>query len=340
MRSTTRLERSARRQGAHPRTRAIGIGTVLLLSAGFAAGQTDGYPNRPLRLIVPFPPGGGNDILARAVGQRLTEIVRQQVIVDNRGGAGGVIGATMGAQANPDGYTITLASLGGMAHNPALKPDLPYQPVRDFAPIVNIATSPFILIVAPQFPAKSIKDLVSLAKAKPGAYNLGSAGVGSSLHMTGELFKHTAGVNLVHVPFKGTAPSLTSLMSGQIEAMFSTMPPALPQLKAGKLRALGVTGKTRAATAPDVPTVIEAGVPGFEVLNWQGLVAPKKVSPAIVARLNRDVLAALAGPGMAELLAAQGLEIAGGPPEAFGKLIAAEIARYTKLVQAAGIKAD
>jgi len=316
------------------------VAATLTILGGTASAQGDAYPNRPLRLIVPFPPGGGNDILARAVGQRLTEVIKQQVIIDNRGGAGGMIGATLAAQANPDGYTLGLASLGGMAHNPALRPNLPYEPVRDFAPITNLATSPFILVVFPQLPAKNVKELLALAKAKPGALNLGSAGVGSSLHMTGELFKYTTGANLVHVPFKGTALALTDLMTGQIHVLFSTMPPALPQIKAGKLRALGVTSRTRSLSAPDVPTVIEAGVPGFEVLNWQGLVLPKKTPAAIVARLNRDVLAALASPGMTEMLAAQGLDAAGGPPEVFGKLIAEEIVRYKKLVQAAGIKVD
>jgi tripartite-type tricarboxylate transporter receptor subunit TctC len=299
-----------------------------------------GYPDRPLRLIVPFPPGGGNDILARAVGSRLTEVIHQQVIVDNRGGAGGMIGGQIAAASNPDGYTLFLGSLGSLAHNPALRPKLPYDPTRDFAPVSLLATSPFILVVYPQLPAGSVKELLALAKAKPGALNLGSAGIGSSLHLTGELFKYMTGVNLVHVPFKGTAPAITELMTGQIHVLFSTMPPALPHVKSGKLRALGVTSRTRVKSAPDVPTVIEGGVPGFDVLNWQGLVVPVKTAPGIVAKLNKDVQAALARPGMNELLAAQGLDAAGGPPEPFGKLIADEIVRYRKLVQAAKIQAE
>jgi tripartite-type tricarboxylate transporter receptor subunit TctC len=304
-----------------------------------AQAQVAGYPDRPLRLIVPFPPGGGNDILARAVGSRLAEVIQQQVIVDNRGGAGGMIGGQIAATANADGYTLFLGSLGSLAHNPALRPKLPYDPMRDFAPVSLLATSPFILVVYPQLQAASVKEFVALAKAKPGALNLGSAGIGSSLHLTGELFKHTTGVNLVHIPFKGTAPAIVELMTGQIHALFSTMPPALPHVKSGKLRALGVSSRTRARAAPDVPTIIEAGVP-FEVLNWQGLVVPIKTSPAIVAKLNKDVQAALARPGMNEMLAAQGLDAAGGPPGPFGKLIADEIARYRKLVQAANIQAE
>ncbi len=302
--------------------------------------QPAGYPDRPLRLIVPFPPGGGNDILARAVGSRLAEVIHQQVIVDNRGGAGGMIGGQIAATANPDGYTLFLGSLGSLAHNPALRPKLPYDPVRDFAPVSLLATSPFILVVHPPLQAANVKELIALAKAKPGSLNLGSAGIGSSLHLTGELFKHTTGINLVHIPFKGTAPAITELITGQIHALFSTMPPALPHVKSGKLRALGVSSRTRAKAAPDVPTIIEAGVPGFEVLNWQGLVVPIRTSSAIVAKLNKDVLAALARPGMNEALAAQGLDAAGGPPQTFGKLIADEIARYRKLVQAANIQAE
>jgi tripartite-type tricarboxylate transporter receptor subunit TctC len=292
----------------------------------FAHAQAESFPNRPLRMIVPFPPGGGNDILARAVGLRLTEVTRQQVIIDNRGGGGGIIGGQIAATSNPDGYTMFLGSLGSLAHNPALRPNLPYDPTRDFAPITLLATSPFILVVYPGIAASSVKELVALARAKPGSLNMGSAGAGSSLHLTGELFKHVTKVNLVHVPFKGTAPALIDLITGQIHLMFSTMPPALPQMKAGKLRALGVTSAKRNPAAANVPTIAESGVLGFEVLNWQGLVVPAKTPQAIVARLNKDVLAALALPGMAEALAAQGLDAAGGPPEPFGKLIAAEIA--------------
>ena len=321
-------------------------GAVLSLAALAAAlpdialGQADRYPNRPIRLIVPFPPGGGNDILARTVGLRLAEVMHQQVIVDNRGGGGGIIGGQIAANSNPDGYTLFLGSLGSLAHNPALRPNLPYDPPRDFAPVTLLATSPFILVVYPGVKAATVKELIALAKAKPGTLNMASAGAGSSLHLTGELFKYSTGTNLVHIAFKGTGPALIDLMTGQVHLMFSTMPPALPQIKAGKLRALGVTSAKRNAAAPDVPTIAESGVPRFEVLNWQGLVVPVKTPQAIVARLNKDVIAALALPGMSESLAAQGLDAAAGPPEVFGKLIASEIATYKKLVQATGIKID
>jgi len=304
---------------------------------GPAAG---GFPTKPLRLIVPFPPGGGNDTLARVVGQRMGEVVGQQIVVDNRGGAGGVIGATMAAGAAPDGYTLFLGSLGNLAHNPALKADLPYSPPRDFAPISLLATSSFILAVHPGVAAKSVRDLIALAKASPGKLNYASAGTGSSLHMTGELFKHATGTDMLHVPYKGTGPAITDLIGGRVQLIFSTMPPALPHVKSGKLRALGVTTAKRAAAAPDVPTVAEAGVAGFDVSNWQGMLAPAKTPAAIVGRLNRDVLATLKLPGMSEALGAQGLESASSTPEQFAVLIKSEIGKYTKVVKAAGIKVD
>ena len=311
---------------------------ALMLIGSLAAAQD--YPARPLRLIVPFPPGGGNDILARAVGQRLAQVVGQQIVVDNRGGAGGELGATLAAGAAADGYTLFLGSLGNLAHNPALKPKLPYDPVKDFAPISLLATSAFILAVHPALPAKSVKELVALAQARPGKLNYASAGPGSSLHMTAELFKHATKTDIVHVAYKGTGPAITELIAGQTQLIFSTMPPALPHVKAGRLRALGVTSAKRAAVAAEVPTIAESGVTGFDVSNWQGILAPAKTPAAIVQKLNRDVLAALKLPGMNEALAAQGLESAGGAPAAFGALIRSEIDKYRKVVSAAGIRVD
>ncbi len=298
------------------------------------------YPDRPLRLIVPFPPGGGNDILARAVGQRLAESIGQQVVVDNRGGAGGIVGAELAAKSVPDGYTLLLGSLGSLAHNPALRPQLPYDPVRDFSPVTLLANSAFILVVNPSLPAKSVGEFIALAKAKPGSLNYASAGQGSSLHMTAEIFKATTGVDIVHVAYKGTAPALTELIAGQVQASFSTMPPALPHVKTGKLRALAVTTAKRALAAPDVPTVAEAGVPGFQVSNWQGIVAPSKTPAAIVETLNRDLLATLKLPAMMDLLNAQGLEPAGGTPAQFSALIKSEVAKYRAVVKTAGIRPD
>jgi len=314
--------------------------TVCCAAAVCAQAQPRTYPDRPLRLIVPFPPGGGNDILARAVGQRLTESLGQQVIVDNRGGAGGMIGGHIAATADADGYTLFLGSLGSLAHNPALRPNLPYNPPRDFAAVSMLANSPFILVVHPSVAAKSVKELIAAARAKPGSLNYGSAGTGSSLHMTGEFFKHTVGVNIVHVGYKGTAPALTDLMAGQVQMMFSTMPPPLPHVKTGKIRALGVTGLVRAKVTPDVPTIAESAVPGFQVENWQGIVAPAKTPRAIIERLNREISKVLAQPEMVTVLGTQGLDAAGGAPEQFDKLIRSEIDKWRKLVQAAGIRIE
>jgi tripartite-type tricarboxylate transporter receptor subunit TctC len=298
------------------------------------------YPDRPLRLIVPFPPGGGNDILARAVGQRLTDALAQQIVVDNRGGAGGMVGGQIAATSAPDGYTLFLGSMGSLAHNPALRPNLPYSPPRDFAAVSLLATSPFILVVYPGLAARSVQELIALARAKPGTLNHGSAGAGSSLHMTGELFKHTAGLDIVHVAYKGTALALTDLMTGQVHMVFSTMPPPLPHVKSGKLRALGVTSLQRAQAVPDVPTIAESGIPQFEVENWQGIVVPARTPHPIIDRLNRETVKVLASTPMVQVLTAQGLEPAGSTPMQFDQLIRSEIAKWRKLVQAAGIRVE
>jgi tripartite-type tricarboxylate transporter receptor subunit TctC len=329
-----------RSRSRYPRRIAACGAALVLASLAPAPAQAAQYPDRPLRLIVPFPPGGGNDILARAVGQRLAEILGQQVIVDNRGGAGGLVGGALAASASPDGYTLFLGSMGGLAHNPALRADLPYSPPRDFAAVSLLATSAFILVAHPGLPAASVKELIALARAKPGTLNYGSAGTGSSLHMTGELFKHATGTNIVHVAYKGTAPAIVDLLAGQVQVVFSTMPPPLPHVKTGKLRALGVTSAKRAQVVPDTPTVAESGVPGFEVENWQGIVVPAKTPRVIVERLNGAILQALAQPAMISALGTQGLEPAGGTPAQFDKLIHSEISKWTALVKAARITPD
>jgi tripartite-type tricarboxylate transporter receptor subunit TctC len=316
------------------------IALVLAVMNTLAYAQPAKYPERPLRLIVPFPPGGGNDILARAVGQRLAENIGQQVIIDNRGGAGGMIGGQIAATSAPDGYTLFLGSLGSLAHNPALRPDLPYNPTRDFAAVTLLATSPFLLVVHPALQAKSVKELIALARSRPGSLNYGSAGAGSSLHMTGELFKYVTHLNIVHVAYKGTAPALTDLIAGQVQMVFSTMPPPLPHVKAGRLRALGVTSLARSKTAPDIPTIAESGVPGFEVENWQGIVVPAKCSKGIVDGLNREIAKVLASSAMVDVLATQGLAPAPTTPAQFDRLIRTEIDKWRKLVHAAGIRIE
>lgn len=304
------------------------------------AAAADGYPDKSLRLIVPFPPGGGNDILARTVSQRLSEVIGQQVVVDNRGGAGGLIGAQTAVNAAPDGYTLFLGSIGNLAHMPALRKDLPYDPARDFAPLTLLATSSFVLGVNLAVPAKTVKEFIALAKAKPGSLNYGSSGTGSSLHMTGELFKYVTGTNIVHVAYKGSAPALTDLIGGQVQAIFSTMPPILPHVKSGKIRALGTSGPKRAASAPDIPTIAEGGVPEFVVLNWQGMLVPRNTPPAIVQKLHAALVKTMSAPGMSDTMISQGLEVATSTPDKFGALIRSEIAKYRKVVAAAGIKID
>ena len=315
---------------------------AMLVTAAWipAALHAQDYPSKPLRLIVPFPPGGGNDILARTVAQHLAQIVGQQIIVDNRGGAGGLIGAELAARAVPDGYTIFLASIGNLAFTPALHAKLPYDPVKDFAPVTRLATSAFLLVVNPSVAAKSVKELIALARAKPGALNYASAGGGSSLHLTAEIFKLATGTELVHIAYKGSAPALTDLIAGQVQLMFGTMPATLPHAKSGKLRALGVSGAKRAAAAPDVPTIAEAGVAGFEVLNWYGIALPAGAPQAVVHKLNQDLLAALATPALNESFNSQGLEAAGGSSSEFAAFIKTEIVKYAKVVKAANIRAD
>ena len=311
-----------------------------LVAPAVQAQGAGNYPSKALRMVVPFPPGGGNDILALTLGQRLSEVTGQQVVIDNRGGAGGALGATIAATANPDGYTLFLGSVGNLAQTPSLKSDLPYNPVRDFAPAALVATSSFMLAANPSVPANTVQELITLAKASPGKLTYASAGAGSSLHMAGELFKFATGTDLLHVPYKGSGPAMTDLISGRVQLVFSTMPPVLPQVKQGKLRAIAVTTLKRAAAAPDVPTVAESGVKGFNVSNWQGVLAPAKTAAPLVKKMNQDIIAALKLPGMTEALAVQGLEPAGGTPEEFGALIKTEIAKYTQVVKAAKITVD
>jgi tripartite-type tricarboxylate transporter receptor subunit TctC len=310
---------------------------VLAVMCGAAVAA---YPDKPLRLIVPFPPGGGNDILARTVGQRLGEVVGQQVVVDNRGGAGGLIGAMTAVNAAPDGYTLFLGSVGNLAHIPALRKDLPYDPLRDFVPVTLLATSSFVLGVNPGLPAHNVKEFIALAKAKPGGLNYASAGPGSSLHMTAEVFKYVTGTQIVHVAYKGSGPALTDLIAGQVQAIFSTMPPILPHVKSGKVRALGSSGAKRSPSAPDIPTIAESGVPDFVVLNWQGILAPRNTPPAVVKQLHAALVKTMSASGMGETMVAQGLESSTDTPEQFAALMRSEIAKYRKVAAAAGIKLD
>jgi len=295
------------------------------------------YPARPVRFVVPFPAGGGTDLLARIVGQQLGEQFGQQFVVDNRTGAGGNIGTEIVARSEPDGQTILLAYFGTIAINPSLYRNLPFDPVRDFAPVSMLAVIPLVMVVNPQLPAKSVKELIAVAKAKPGQLNYGSGGNGSAQHLAGEMFKVLAGVEIAHIPYKGAAPATTDLIGGQLQLMFTGALGVMPHVKSGKLRALAVTSAKRAAGAPELPTMIESGVPGYKVTSWNGVLVPAKTSRSIVLQLNAAIVAALQQPVVRDRLASQGLDVATSTPEAFGAFIKTEIARWAKVVKQSGM---
>jgi len=303
------------------------------------AAQAQQYPMRPIRFIVPFAPGGSTDLLARFLAPRLTEALRQTVVVDNRGGAGGVIGAELAARAPADGYTIVLGSPGPLTINPNLQ-RVPYDTLRDFSPITLATISPFTLVVNPSVPVISVKDLVALAKARPGQLNYGSAGNGSVGHFSSEQFKALAGVDIVHVPFKGAGPAVADLLGGRLHLMFENLPTILPHVRSGKLKMLAVGTKARSALVPEVPTVTEAGVPGYESSTAFGVLAPARTPVAVVTRLNRETVKALQAADLKEKLSGLGLEAVGGTPQQYAQHLKDELAKYGRIVKAAGIKLD
>ena len=313
---------------------------LLLAAAGHAAAQA-AYPTRAVRFIVPYPPGSGTDIVARMLGQKLAEAWGQQVLVDNRPGAGAIIGVDAIAKAAPDGYTIGIADNGPLAINPALYPKLPYNPLRDFAPITLVANLPFILVVHPNVAANSVAELVALAKARPGQINYASVGNGSAVHLATELLKTRAGIDLVHVPYKGSAPALNGVLSGEASVMFVNLLSSLQLVKAGKLRALATGTPKRLLAMPDLPTVAEAGVAGYEYLAWFGVVAPAATPRPIIERLNADLRRVIALPEIRERMVNQGgMEPVGGSAESFAALIPAEIEHWGKLVRETGARVD
>ena len=321
--------------------RALALCAVALLAgAAPVAFAQSGYPSRSVRLVVPFPPGGTTDILARAAAQKLTEVLGQQVIVDNRPGAGGNIGAELVAHAPPDGYTLLMGTVGTHAINASLYSKMPYDHIKDFAPVILVAGVPNVLVVTPSLPVNSVQELIAYAKANPGKLNFASSGNGTSIHLSGELFKSLTGVTMTHVPYKGSALALTDLVGGQVQLMFDNLPSSLAFIKAGKLRALAVTSATRAAALPDVPTMVEAGVPGFEATAWFGILAPAGTPRDVVTRLNGEVAKWLASPEAREKLMAQGAIAAGGSPEDFAHHIAAETTKWAKVVKESGAKID
>jgi len=298
------------------------------------------FPSRPIRMIVPSTPGGSVDTLARAIGSRLSEKFGQQVVTDNRAGAGGVIAGELTAKAPPDGYTLMMGTVASLAANVSLHKKLPYDPLRDFAPVTLAATQNLMLVVNPSLQAKNVKELIALARAKPGQITFASAGSGAGGHLSGELFKLLAGVDMLHIPYKGVAPALVDVISGQVSLTFPSLISALPQVKSGKVRALAVTGAKRSQATPDLPTLQEAGVPGYESATWYGVVAPTATPRDIITKLNSEIVAIMKQPELRDRLAADGADPLGSTPEAFGLHLKSEIAKWAKVVKAAGLRAD
>ena len=315
------------------------ICAVAALMCACAACFAQNYPARPLRMILGFAPGGSTDLVARVVGQKMAEAWGQQVVIDNRPGANGMIGADLVAKASPDGYSLLLSSIGPMAINASLY-KMPYDIITEFAPVTYTGNVTNLLVVHPSVAAASVKELIALAKAQPGRLTFGSSGTGGAPHMAVELFKILARVNVVHVPYKGGGPAMADLVGGQISGSFASMPSSIPFVRGGKLRALAVTAPRRSPAVPEVPTISEAGIPGFSVLDWQGLFTTAKTPPAVVTRLNAEVVRILALPDVAEKLAVAGVEIQTSTPKEWGDFVKSEITKWSKVVKEAGIKVE
>lgn len=315
------------------------LASVLCFACAHAQSNKPGeYPTKPVRLVVPFTPGGPTDIQARLIAEKLSQRLRQQVIVDNRGGANGNIGMDIVAHEQPDGYTLVIATVGTWAVNPHLY-KLPFDVLKDFAPITQVSTSPGVLIVHPSVQATNVKELIALANAKPGELNYGSSGVGGFGHISGELFCYLTKTKMTHIPYKSSAPSLTDLVSGQIQVLFNNMISTVPHVKAGRVRALATTGAKRSPALPDLPTIAEAGVRGYENSSWSAMAAPGGTPKALVTRLHDEIVAILKLPDVAQKHAEVGAEIVASTPEQFHAYLKTEVAKFGKLVKATGIKA-
>ena len=318
----------------------VGMATAGMLSlASIDCTHAQSFPNRPIRFIAPYVPGGGVDFVARTIAQKLPEFIGQQVVVENRPGGGTNIGSELVARAAPDGYTLLLGGVPNTV-NVSLFRKLPYDVIRDFAPVVQTTTAPNILAVHPSIPAKSVKELIALAKSRPGELTFASAGIGSSNHLSGEMFRITARIDIVHVPYKGGGAAVIDLISGQVSMYFGTTPSTVPHVRAGKLRGLAVTTAKRSQATPDVPTIAEAGLPTFEQSAWHGLFAPAATPQPVIARLNGDVVRVLRSPDVVKRLAAQGVDVIGNTPAEFAAFIRQDIEKYAKLVKVAGIRVD
>jgi tripartite-type tricarboxylate transporter receptor subunit TctC len=325
------------------RMRAGALAALLLAAAtaflpGLAAAQA--YPSRPVKLVVPFPPGGSLDFTGRLLAQRLTEMWSQPVVVENKPGAGGNIGADLVAKSPPDGYTILLGALSTHAVNPSLYKTMPYDAVKDFAPITLIATTPNVLVVNAATPVNNVREFIAWTKANPGKLSFGSGSIGSGGHLAGELYKVETGTDAVHVPFKGGAPATQALLAGDTQFMFDNLANAMTQVKAGKLKALAVTTAQRSGLAPELPTMAEAGLPGFDISTWYGLFAPAGTPAAVIAKWNADVTKILTSADVRAKLMADGAEPAPDTPEQFAQFIARELAKYARIIKASGAKVD
>lgn len=310
------------------------LATAYALAAG-----AQNYPTKPVRIVVPFPAGGGVDLTARTVGQKLTDYLGQQVVIDNRAGAAGTIGAEHVAKSAPDGYTLLVAGPGSVAVAPLLFPKLGYNPLKDLAPITMLVTMPYIIVAHPSVPAKNAAELITLAKANPGKLNMASGGAGTGQHLAGEFFNVLAGIKMIHIPYKGTAPAIADIMGGHADLTFSD-PSVLPQLQAGRLKVLGVSGTKRYPPLPNVPTVNESGLPGFDALNWYPLMAPAGTPRDLVMKLNTEALKALNSPDVRDKLMAQGLIPAPMSPEQLGQFIREDYERWARVIKAANVKLD
>ena len=311
------------------------LGCVLAVACGYAHAQ--GYPAKSIRVVVPYAPGGATDLTARLVGQKMNDSLKQTVVIDNRPGAGGVIGADIVARAAPDGYTVLLASPAEIAVLPHLQ-KMPYNVDKDFAPVSLAVSTPLILVVHPSLPLKTVKELIAFAKARPGQLSYASAGTGGVQHLAGELLKITAKIDMVHVPYKGAGPVMPDLIGGQVPMFFSGMPPAMPHVRAGKLRPLAVTTTTRSPAAPEVPTMIEAGVPGFDISNWFAYFVPAGTAPDIITKLNAEIVHALKLPDVKSKLANVGAEVVGTTPEELAKFVRSESDKFAQLIRQSGAK--
>jgi tripartite-type tricarboxylate transporter receptor subunit TctC len=311
---------------------------LALATSGLASAQ--GYPAKPIHFIVPYPAGGPLDTVARLLGQKVSESVRQPVIVENKPGAGGNIGADQVAKSAPDGYTILMGAVATHAINPTLYANIPYDPVKDFAPVTQVASTPNVLVVNPSLPVSNVKEFIAYAKAHPGALNFGSGSTGSAGHLAGELFKAMAGVQMVHVPYKGAGPAMQDLIGGQIQLMFDNLASSLGQIRAGKVKALAVTTARRSALAPDLPTIAESGLPGFDISTWFGVFAPGGTPPEVVQRLHDEFVKALSDPGVRESMLRLGAEPVGNTPGEFAAYIQSEARKYAGVIKASGARVD